>query len=120
MAFKGKATVGSSLESTTKTYMWVKNTVGNGIQEWIYVTADPLATVDGSGYIDDQDFIDVLRVGDPIYIYVVDSIDDTRSIQADLAAGLADYGKSIVVENTGTVVDLSPDVYDASGITYGD
>lgn len=119
MAFKGKATVGSS-NLSNKVYMWVSFVDGAGIQHWTYVTADPITTVDGSNYITDQDFIDVLRPGDTVYVYVVSSIDDTRSIHDDLAAGITDYGKLLVLENTGTVVDLSDELYDASGVTYGD
>lgn len=119
MAFKGVATTASG-NLSNKVYMWVSLVDGAGIQHWTYVTADTLATVDGSDYITDQDFIDVLRVGDTVTVYVADAIDDTQSIHDDLAAGIADYGKFIVMENTGTVVDLSNELYDASGVTYGD
>lgn len=118
MSFKGKATTsGSNLSN--KTYFWVSQQLGAGLQEWIYVTADTVATVDGSNYITEQRFIDVLQTGDRIWVYQVGSIDDTRDILADIAAGVTDYSLHLVLENTGTVVDLSDDLLSATP-TYGD
>lgn len=118
MAFKGKATVGSS-NLSNKVYMWRALHLGAGLGIWIYVSADTPATVDGSNYITDQDFIDVLQVGDLVLAYQAGSIDDTRSIIADLAAGVTDLSLHLVLENTGTVVDLSDDLLGAT-VTYGD
>ena len=118
MAFKGVATT-SGANLSNKVYMWVRSIDGAGLQEWVYVSADAATTVDGSNYITDQAFIDLLQVGDRIWAYQVGSIDDTRDILADLAAGITDLSMHLVLENTGTVVDLSDDLLGAS-VTYGD
>jgi hypothetical protein len=124
MTFKGEATAVGKVAN--KQYFWKSTYLGNGIQEWCYVTADPLASVDGSNYITDPLFIPLLNVGDIVRVWVADAIDDTRNIQQDLAAGVADYGIHLVLENTGTVVDLSEDLLGGLGgttagvVTYGD
>lgn len=116
MAFKAKST-GTALPN--KVYFWCQHDNGAGIRDWIYVTADALTTVDGSGYIDDQSTIDVLNIGDRIWVYVADAIDDSRSITDDLKNGMADYGLLLVMDNTGSVVDLSNDLLGGT-VTYGD
>jgi len=118
MSFKGVATT-SSANLSNKVYMWVKSIDGVGLQEWIYVSADAATSVDGSNYITDQAFIDVLNPGDRIWAYQVGSIDDTRDILADLAGGITDLSLHLVLENTGSVVDLSDDILGAT-VTYGD
>ena len=118
MAFKGVATT-SSANLSNKVYFWVKSVDGVGLKTWIYVSADAATTVDGSNYITDQNFIDVLQPGELIWVYVVGSIDDTRDILADLAAGITDLSLHLVLENTGSVVDLSNDLL-AATVTYGD
>ena len=118
MAFKGVATAsGSNL--TNKVYMWRAISLGAGIGCWIYVSADAATTVDGSNYITDTAFIDVILKGDWILAYQVASIDDTRDIQADFNAGISDLSWHLVLDNTGTVIDLSDDILGAT-VTYGD
>ena len=117
MAFKGVATT-SSANLSNKVYMWPKGNSGP-ITEWFYVSADAATTVDGSNYITDQNFIDVLRFGDLIWAYQVASIADTRNITADMQSGITDISLHAVLENTGTVVDLSTDLL-AATVTYGD
>ena len=117
MAFKGVATT-SGANLSNKVYMWKKGNFGP-ITEWFYVSADAATTVDGSAYITDQDFIDVLGFGDLIWAYQVGSIDDTRSIADDMKAGITDISLHAVLENTGSVVDLSTDLLGAT-VTYGD
>lgn len=118
MAFKGKATVGSS-NLSNKVYMWRAVNLGAGMSLWIYVSADAATTVDGSNYITDQDYIDVLQKGDLVLAYQTASINDTRSIQDDFNAGISDISLHAVLDNTGTVVDLSNDLLGAT-VTYGD
>lgn len=120
MAFKLNGT-GSN---TTKKYLFPMAYAGP-LTAWVYVSADTPATVAGSGYITagtnaDHDIaINMLRPGDTIYAYQVSSISDDRTIADDIEAGLTDYTKLIVLVNTGSVIDLSDDLYDASGVTYG-
>lgn len=120
MAFKAAATLADG-NVQNKQYLWKALTLGNGIQVWCYVTADTLASVDGSGYITDTEIIPLLNVGDLILVWRAGAIADTRNIQADLAAGVSDFGLHLVLENTGTVVDLSDDLLAGAGVvTYGD
>ena len=82
-------------------------------------------TVDGSGYInagtdaDHKQAVESLRVGDRIWVYQVSAISDTRSLEADIEAGLVDVSLHAVLVNTGTIVDLSDDLLGAT-VTYGD
>lgn len=117
MSFKGVATT-SSANLSNKVYMWLTGNTGP-IKIWMYVSADAATTVDGSNYITDQNFIDVLGFGDLIWAYQVGSIDDTRSIADDMKAGITDISLHAVLENTGSVVDLSNDLL-AATVTYGD
>lgn len=120
MAFKLKGT-GSNV---TKMYLFPMAYAGP-LTSWVYVSADTPATVAGSGYItagtnnDHDTALGMLRPGDTIYAYQVGSIDDSRTIEDDIEAGLTDYTKHVVLVNTGSVIDLSDDLYDASGVTYG-
>ena len=63
---------------------------GNSPQMWAYTSTDAIATVRASGYFNDA--ADLLKVND--LIYVVDSNTPTRTL-------------SVVLSNTGTVVDIS-------------
>lgn len=119
MAFKMAATNGSN-----KQYLIPQTDAGPMPRQWAYVSADPATTVDGSGYIssgtsDGDAAIGMLAVGDVINSYQVASIDDTRDIEADMRAGITDYSIHIVLDNTGSIIDLSDDVLGAT-ITYGD
>jgi hypothetical protein len=79
---------------------------------WTYYTEDTIATVDGSGYFSDEEAISELKVGHRIWVYVCANKDD-------LNAGIIDAAVMIVVQNTGTFVDLSVRLLSAA-VTYGD
>jgi hypothetical protein len=117
MAFKG--TSASSTLDRNKQYFWTILEMGNGLRLHGYVSADAATTVDGSNYIDDQDYIDYLTPGDLVLAYQAGAIDDTQSVLDDLAAGITDLSLHLVLENTGSVVDLSNDLLGAT-VTYGD
>jgi hypothetical protein len=117
MAWKSVATT-SSANLSNKVYMWKIGNFGP-ITMWFYVSADAATTVDGSNYITEQAYKDVLGFGDLIWAYQVASIDDTRSIEDDMKAGITDISLHAVLENTGSVVDLSNDLL-AATVTYGD
>jgi hypothetical protein len=114
-----KATSASATLDRNKQYFWTMVELGNGLRLYGYVSADAATSVDGSGYIDDEDVIDYLNPGDLVLAYQAGSIADTRDILADLAAGITDLSLHLVLENTGTVVDLSNDLLGAT-VTYGD
>jgi hypothetical protein len=116
MAFKGKATA----TDLTKMYFFPILQMGE-LQLWGYVSADAATTVDGSNYITDQAFIDMLegREGDLVLAYQVASIADTRSIRADMRAGITDISLHAVLDADGSYVDLSNDLLGAT-VTYGD
>jgi len=116
MAFKGKATA----TDFTKMYFWKVSEDGAGMATWRYVSADTVLAVSGSAYIDDQDFIDMLknREGDLVQIYQVASIADTRSIKADMRSGITDIGICAILDSDGTVVEMSDDLL-AATVTYG-
>lgn len=120
MAFKLNGTGANG----TKFYLIQKDSYGGGIKEWIYVTADTPASVALSGYIDgddgdeDQDMaIDMLSVGDLIWVYQVAAIDDAQSLQEDMAGGITDISLHAVLINNGSYVDLSEDLLGAT-VTY--
>lgn len=119
MAFKLKGT-GSN---TTKMYLFPLAYAGP-LTDWIYVSADAATTVDGSGYITagtnaDHDIaISMLRKGDKIWAYQVASISDSRSIEEDMNMGITDLSLHLVLDNTGSIIDLSDDLLGATP-TYG-
>lgn len=117
MAFKLEATASDRVYG--KKYFWHAMHLGQGVNVWCYASADAATAVDGSGYIDDDDAISALNVGDLVLHWQADSITDSNNIQADFAAGLADFSIHMVMENTGTVVDLSNDLLGGT-LTYGD
>ncbi len=117
MSFKSVATT-SAANLSNKVYFWKMGNFGP-ITMWMYVSADAATTVDGSNYITEQSTIDILGFGDLIWAYQVGSIDDTRTISADMKAGITDISLHAVLDNTGTVVDLSNDLL-AATVTYGD
>jgi hypothetical protein len=120
MAFKLNGTGANG----TKFYLWQTADMGNGMKEWCYVTADTPAAVAVSGYLDgddgdeDQDMaISMLSVGDRIWVYQVAAIDDTQTVQADMAGGITDISLHAVLINNGSYVDLSEDLLGAT-VTY--
>lgn len=118
MAFKLKSDTTTGVQN--KQYFWNIMAMGAGVQMWGYLTADPAATVDGSGYITAEELIATLNVGDLIWVWVADAISDANNHQQDMAAGMADLSLHMVLENTGTVVDLSPDLLGTNQLSYGD
>lgn len=96
-------------------------------RQWAYVTADTVAAVVTSGYIDftanptDQNHElakDMLRAGDMIWIYQVGAISDARAPHLDIQhGGVADFGMALVLTNEGGVVQLSTDLL-AATVTY--
>jgi hypothetical protein len=120
MAFKLNGT-GSN---QTKFYLWQTGDLGNGMKEWCYVTTDTPAAVAVSGYLDgddgdeDQDIaINMLSVGDRIWVYQVAAIDDSQTVQDDMAGGITDISLHAVLINNGSYVDLSEDLLGAT-VTY--
>lgn len=121
MAFKLNGT-GSNV---TKFYLQpVTDAAAPGSRQWEYVSADTPATVDGSGYIDNstadgETAIGMLAIGDLVWVYQVASIDDSRPISDDKKAGITDISLHLVLDNTGSIIDLSDDLLTATP-TYGD
>lgn len=120
MAFKMASTGGEN-----KQYLYQVTAAGVIPRQFVYVSADAPATVDGSGYItagtnDDHDAaIDMLSIGDLIWSYQVASISDSRPIEDDMKAGITDISLHAVLDNTGSIIDLSDDLLAATP-TYGD
>lgn len=129
MAFKLN---GSTAGTETKLYLFPLMYAGAGVSHWMYVTDDAHTTVDGSAYItastsdDHQRAIDMLKVGDLIWVYQCGSISDTQTIQDDMAAGITDITLHAVLVNNGSIIDLSDDLFGGDGgtfagvVTYGD
>lgn len=121
MAFKLRGT-GSNI---TKVYLQpIADAAAPGSRIYEYVSADPATTVDGSGYIststdDGQLAVDMLQIGDLIYAYQVASISDSRPISDDKKAGITDISLHLVLDNTGSIIDLSDDLLSVTP-TYGD
>lgn len=121
MAFKLNGT------TTNVTKMYLFRITGEGpVRVFGYVTADTVAAVVTSGYIDysanpsDDDHRvakDMLRAGDHVWIYQVAAISDSRAIHLDIQAGLTDFGRAIVLTNEGGVVQMSNDL-EAATVTY--
>lgn len=128
MAFKLRGTG----TNQTKMYLQpVAAAAAPGSRQWEYVSADTPATVDGSAYIsnatDDGDLaLDMLSIGDLIWVYQVASISDSRPISDDKKSGITDVSLHVVLENTGALIDLSNDLFGGAGgtfagvVTYGD
>ena len=119
MSFKMAATNGSN-----KQYLFPKSDAGAAIRDWEYVSADAATVVDGSGYIssgtsDGDAALGMVKVGDRIWATQVASIDDARTIQEDCRAGVSDVSLHVVLDNTGSIIDLSDDIL-AGTVTYGD
>lgn len=115
MAFKKQSTSGVAGQ---KTYFWRSADWGNGISFWTYVTADADTTVEVANYFADAEAIAVLKVGDLIRVLRVGAIDDTRTIQEDMAASLVDESWHVVVNTDGsTTVNISQDIL-AATVTY--
>lgn len=120
MAFKLRATDGSQ-----KRYLFPVSPSGVYPRTWVYVSADAATTVDGSGYItaatgvDHATAINMLAIGDMIWAYQVASISDARPIEDDMKAGITDLSLHLVLDNNGSIIDLSDDLLAATP-TYGD
>lgn len=119
MSFKLRDTIGAN-----KQYLYPKAEAGVPNREWEYVTDDAATAVDASGYIssgtsDGDAAIGMLKIGDRIWSTQVASIDDTRTIAEDCKAGISDVSLHVVLDNTGSIIDLSDDILGAT-ITYGD
>ena len=116
MAFKGISTD----RSLNKLYLWRSVELGNGLGEYIYVTADANTVVEVSGYFDSDDIgehVETMRPGDRVWVYTVGAIDDTRSISADIAAALVDVSLHVVLQASGAGISISSDILVAT-ITY--
>lgn len=72
---------------------------GAGMNRWVYKTADTVATVNTSGYIDDEGVIARMGIGDIIDVIVLDSVTVPTSVSA--------VSTLVCVSNNGTTVDLS-------------
>ena len=123
MAFK----LSGDSPNFTKKYLYpITDAAAPGSRHWEYVTTDTPATVDGAGYITASDSdgaqlaINMLAIGDVIWVYQVGSIDDTRPISEDKATALTDVSVHIVMENDGSVIDLSDELFGGSTVSYGD
>ena len=119
MSFKLVSTNGSN-----KLYLYPKGQSGVPNREWEYVSADAATDVDGSAYIssgssDGDAAIGMLKIGDRIWATQVASIDDTRTIAEDCKSGVSDVSLHVVLDNTGSIIDLSDDIL-AGTVTYGD
>lgn len=75
---------------------------GNGFCHYRYDTMDTVATVDGSGYFDNEDNSLNLRVGDVIDVIVWGTAVRTGTISA--------FGRVIVNSVSGGVTDTTNDV----------
>jgi len=115
MAFKKQSTSGVIGQ---KTYFWRSADWGNGVSLWTYVTADADTTIEVAAYFNDAEVIANLKVGDLIRVIRVGAIDDTRTIQEDMAATLVDESWHIVLNVDGsTSVNISQDIL-AATVTY--
>lgn len=115
MAFKKQATLGGS--NRRKTYFWCAGDFGNGQKLFHYVTADGPLVVEVSGYFADDELETLCSPGDIIKVFQVAAIDDTRSIQDDIAAGLVDVSEHIVLQSDGSGLQISADLVNNT-VTY--
>jgi hypothetical protein len=107
MAFKYAGTQSATVMDRKLYFYPVLPNQGPGSQIWEYVTTDAFTAVDASGYFTDTTIIKNVRVGDIIRVFVVSSISDSRTIEADKAAGITHYTEHLVVSNNGTTLDIS-------------
>jgi hypothetical protein len=112
MTFKRNAQTNQADGAIYKNYFWCAAYHGEGFKTWYYVSADAPADVEEANYF--LDAIDELEVGDRIVAYQVGAIDDTRSTQADVAAGLTTISEHIVLLNEGGTVNISPQLVNLS------
>lgn len=118
MAFKLGSATGNQ-----KKYFYLAVDTGPFGRIWHYVTADTPGAVETSGYFnattnDDHAYaVESLRVGDLVLVYQVAAITDTQTLEADAAGGIVDMSLHAVLTNTGTVVNLSGDLLEAT-VTY--
>lgn len=112
MAFKAKATDLSF--DPNKRYFWRIADLGNGIGHYGYVSADTPGAAEISGYFNDDELEFVLKAGDRITFWQVDAVADTRTIQADMDAGLNSIYETIVMARDGAGVQVAPFTEDLS------
>lgn len=119
MAFKLRGT------GTNATKIYLQPTADGaapGSRHWEYVSADTPAAVENCGYIDNSTedgelAINMLQVGDLIWVYQVAAIDDSRPISQDKAGGVTDLSLHVVLVKTSAFVNLSDDLLGAT-VTY--
>lgn len=104
MAFKRQGVA----PDVTKFYLWQWHEGGGGVATWYYVSADTPAVIEQAGYFSDEEALLTFKEGDRIVAYQVGAIVDTRSIQADIAAGLTTMSEHIVLVNDGSSINISP------------
>jgi hypothetical protein len=114
MAYKKQGTASGT---ETKFYFWHAGYLGNGMSRWLYVTTDTPAVVEVSGYFDDAELEAVVKPGDELRVIQVAALDDSRTIQDDIAAGYADESEHRVVSSDGSGLNITPDLLSAT-ITY--
>jgi hypothetical protein len=112
MAFKAVSTTGNG-----KRYLFLGAYFAQNLKEWVYVTTDAPTTVEVSGYFADVEAEALMTPGDRLWVYQVAAIDDTRTIQDDIGAGLSDVSMHIVVASDGSGINVTPDLLSAT-ITY--
>lgn len=119
MAFK----LNGTSPDVTKQYLYPLFIAGP-VRWFEYVTTDAAATVDGRGYIDNttadgEIAINMLKVGDMVWVTQVASLTDTSPISTD-KAGASAMSLHMVTENTGSTLNLSNNLLTAIDLTSGD
>lgn len=94
-----------------------------GSRHWEYVTADAALTVEACGYIttataDGQLAYDMLAVGDIVWVFTVAAISDTRTIEADKAAGITGIQAVAVIRKDADVLELSGPLFGTAAVSY--
>lgn len=115
MAFKAEATDTTSNYYGSKKYLWMRHFDGNGMKNWVYVTADAIGVVETAGYFTDAGFKGTVQPGDFIDIYHVDTLSDARPISQDLL-NIADVNRVMVVGDVGAsaTINVTPGLYGQS------
>lgn len=137
MAFKKQSTT----SGYNKQYFWRMAELGNGFSMWGYVAADTVLVMGMYDYFTQGGDAElagaahvvggseggstpgsvakkgVLSPGDLLWYYQVAAIDDTRSLQQDIASGLTDLSLHTVLNALQGTVNLSEDLLTAT-VTY--
>lgn len=138
MAFKHQ---GTTAGYTTKFYFWRMADFGNGVSLFGYVSADTVAVIAMYDYFTQGGDTElsgpnhavggvegastpggiakrgIMAPGDLLWVWQVAAIDDTRTIQQDIAAGLADVSLHTVLNSLQGTVNISEDLLTAT-VTY--